>query len=53
MVEKNLFDSKITDKTMPIVTKIANVEQNNKNETYTGQLTTGSDSYFDREAYSS
>ena len=31
MAEKNLFDSKITDKTIPIVTKIANVEQANKN----------------------
>ena len=30
-----------------------NNTNNNKNETYTGQLTTGSDAYFDREAYSS
>ncbi|MDA7798572.1 hypothetical protein N8956_01060 [bacterium] len=28
-----------------------NNTNNNKNETYTGSLTTGSDSYFDREAY--
>ena len=32
-------------------TKQNNNTNNNKNETYTGQLTTGSDSYFDREAY--
>ena len=34
-------------------TKQNNNTNNNKNETYTGQLTTGSDAYFDREAYSS
>jgi len=28
-----------------------NNQNNNKNETYTGSLTTGSDAYFDREAY--
>jgi len=32
-------------------TKQNNNTNNNKNETYTGSLTTGSDSYFDREAY--
>ena len=30
-----------------------NNTNNSKNETYTGSLTTGSDAYFDREAYSS
>ena len=32
-------------------TKQNNNTSNNKNETYTGSLTTGSDAYFDREAY--